>query len=1171
MFNQNRYILRSLVFHRRIHFAVALGVAAATAVLTGALLVGDSVRGSLRDLALDRLGNVEAILVGEHFFRQELADETSGSPEYPKSLAPLQPLVLLRGSAERPDPNTGEVAQRIGGVTLLGLPPAAWSANRAVPTGGGAFEPPPAGEVVFNQKLAEDLGAKVGDLVTLRLPEIGDLPRDSALAKKTDSVQSLARLKVRAVLAMQGWGRFELAPTQTEPRIAFLDLRSLQQRIGQYEGRTKRGFVNGLLATAAEGATPSLEDATDRLAASLKPHAEDYALRIEPVEKFDYLLLSSRRMVLSPELARAATSLKGEPSQAVVTYLANEIRFKEKRIPYSTIAGLDFAATPPLGPFLKSDGTPAAPLALGEVALIDWAADDLGAKVGDEIEVAYFEPESAHGRTVERTRKAKLTQILALSGRAEDPKLTPDFPGITDEADILSWDPPFSPFHREWVRSPGKDEEYWDAHRATPKAYVSLAQGAAWWGSRFGDVTSVRFASPADFAKEKPSKELWAAAAISLGEKIAAEVKPGPAGMAFRPVRAQQLMAASGSTPFDLLFLGFSFFIIIAAVMLVAILFQLGLDQRAKEIGLLAAVGVSWPQIRSWLGREGLIVALLGGIPGVLLGTAYAALMLWALCSPYLWLDAVTAPILSLHVTARSLVLGYVISAGICQLAVWWTLRRLARQAPRSLLAGRSEEAAPAAVQAGVWKWFTAAVALVAGGVLLMPLGWGLSGEAQAGAFFGTGAAVLAGLLCGVSGLLRRRVGGGGLAGRGLLGLSWRSLRRNRSRSTMTLGLVASASFLIIAMSAFRIDPAQFEIEKDSGNGGFAYVAQTDLPLLVDPAGYADPTVQDQLGFTPEEAKTLADTGTAVASLRVQPGDDASCLNLYQTTRPRLLGAPKRFLDSAGFAWAAARPVDPAETAEPWKMLERRLEPVGGVPRVPMVLDDATAQYGLKVGLGGTLRLVGERGEPFDAVLVGTLKNSILQGDVILSEADLLAHYPSRAGYQFFLIQTPPAFRETAVKLLRDRFGEYGFEAEASSNRIARFLAVQNTYLLTFQSLGGLGLLLGVLGLTAIQWRSVLERRGELALMQAVGFPTPRLGAMILLEGLWLLLGGLFLGAFAALFSVAPHLVSGSAALPVGMLAVSIGLVALAGTAASAAAIRAVAATPLLPALRGDS
>src|SRR5580765_6238098 len=61
---------RSLVFHRRGNLAVLLGVAVGTAVLTGALLVGDSLRGSLRDRALRQIGWVERALVSGRFFRQ---------------------------------------------------------------------------------------------------------------------------------------------------------------------------------------------------------------------------------------------------------------------------------------------------------------------------------------------------------------------------------------------------------------------------------------------------------------------------------------------------------------------------------------------------------------------------------------------------------------------------------------------------------------------------------------------------------------------------------------------------------------------------------------------------------------------------------------------------------------------------------------------------------------------------------------------------------------------------------------------------------------------------------------------------------------------------------------------------------------------------------------------
>ena len=69
-------VFRSLRFHARAHLGALLGAAVGSAVLIGALVVGDSVRGSLRDLALARLGKVQlALAANDRFFRTELAAE----------------------------------------------------------------------------------------------------------------------------------------------------------------------------------------------------------------------------------------------------------------------------------------------------------------------------------------------------------------------------------------------------------------------------------------------------------------------------------------------------------------------------------------------------------------------------------------------------------------------------------------------------------------------------------------------------------------------------------------------------------------------------------------------------------------------------------------------------------------------------------------------------------------------------------------------------------------------------------------------------------------------------------------------------------------------------------------------------------------------------------------
>src|SRR5215469_5977451 len=155
-----RFIFSSLTYHWRMNVAVALGVAVGTAVLTGALLIGDSVRGSLRHLMLDRLGRIDAVLVSDHTFNAALATELDATPDFSDEFESAAPAILLEGSVSQPD--SGARASR---VTLLGITDAFWKLGS-----GGPARPVTEGEVVLNEPLAEELGVKAGDNIVVRLP-----------------------------------------------------------------------------------------------------------------------------------------------------------------------------------------------------------------------------------------------------------------------------------------------------------------------------------------------------------------------------------------------------------------------------------------------------------------------------------------------------------------------------------------------------------------------------------------------------------------------------------------------------------------------------------------------------------------------------------------------------------------------------------------------------------------------------------------------------------------------------------------------------------------------------------------------------------------------------------------------------------------------------------------
>lgn len=1167
-----RLILSSLRFHWRTSLAVAAGVACATAVLTGALLVGSSVRGSLKDLVTDRLGLIDHLLVTDHFFRRELSDEVAASPNFDEEFAGVVPAILSLGTVEkrqtnRPaapsaDKTINERASGLAGsVTIVGCDDDFLSLGHGGPTAA-----PTGNDLVINRQLADEIGAGVGDEVILRVGRESEIPADSPLGRKTETTRSRS-LTVSEIIPAQGLGRFGLSPSQQLPQVAFVDVATLQDML------EKPGHVNALLVAAKSITAASSPEASERLQANFHPRLSDFGIQVEHVIRpppakptsdapstnkpvIDYYNLTCDRMLLPEAVVAAADRAWPQAKrQAAMTYLANEIAVgkgdKKKSVPYSIVTAIDpltASDDQTLGPLIDDQGKPLAPLGDDEIVLNSWAAKDMGVKVGDEITVSYFEPDTTHGQVKEATATFRLVAIAPLATKDEPPRaandsnLTPELPGVTDQASIDDWNPPF-PFESERIRQ--QDEDYWDDHRTTPKAFVSLNTGQRLWGSRFGNTTSIRVAPAADMSVE------------SLSAALLKELDPVTLGFALRPVKRFGLDAASGTTPFDLLFLGFSMFLIAAALMLVSLLFRLGMEQRAAEVGLMFGVGFASRRVRRMLGIEGLIVAAIGAAIGVDIGVGYAWVMLYGLRT--WWVDAVSTPFLTLHVDVMSLNIGFVAGILVCWLTIAVSLRRLGKTSICSLLGGRFASSASRSDKApGRRSVFVIAGSLVTA-VALLPLATQLSGEAQAGAFFGAGALVLTATLTAIRRRLDRSVSlttrpGSGAA----MHLAMRAAARNPLRSTLTIGLVASASFLIVAISAFQLNVSE------SGSGGFDLLATSSAPIYHD---LGDEDGRFELGVGNKAEKVLAQA--TVRSLRVEAGDDASCLNLFRPRRPQVLGVPSSMASDDTFQWGAT--VDDYD-ASPWQLLERELpNDEQGRAVVPVVLDQNTAMYSLHLaGVGATFEIENEQGQPIILQVVGLLKNSIFQGSLLIGEAHFERLYPVTSGYRMFLVRSADGDARTARATLETDLRDFGFDATLSSDRLRELMAVQNTYLSTFQTLGGLGLLLGTFGVAVVQLRSVLERRGELALMRAVGYANRRLGSLVMWESVALLLAGLGVGVLAASVVVLPHWLVGGAAVPWVSLLVTLALIVAAGLLASVMSVRATLRAPLLSALRGN-
>ncbi len=1171
---------RSLVHYWRSHVAVAIGVATCTAVVTGALLVGDSLRGSLLAAALERLGRVDYAMHYPGFFRAALADDIANAPDFARAFTQACPTIILRGSATHADSHS-----TAHDVTVLGVDARFWQ------LGAVACDPQVANaagrSVVLNQPLADDLGARVGDDVLLRLGKAAAVSPEVLLGRRDDATLTL-RLTVGGIIPGSDLGAFSLSPRQGQPRNAYVPLPVLQRALQQ------RDRINTVLVVAGPGAASTVPAATAALQSLFQQHAElaDFGVRLRSSEEHGYVAVESDGFLLSPPVETAACDAAKAtefPASAILAYLANTISVEtrlETAIPYSTVAACDLAPEL-LRSMTLTDGTPAPALAPGEILLNDWAARDLGANPGDSIRLSYYVT-GPLGRLDMQEATFRLRGVVRLAGGAADPGFTPEYAGVTDARSLSDWNPPF-PIDLRKVRD--RDEVYWDEHRATPKAFISLEDGQRLWAGqheRFGHLTSFRV-----YGRGRDGDESLASVESIFQRELLQRLDARQLGLRVDAVRARAVAASRGTTDFAGLFVGFSFFLIVSAALLVALLFRLGVERRAGQIGLLLALGLTRRRVGRWLLMEGTVVALVGAGVGVWAAGGYAWLMLLGLRS--WWAEAVNVPVLRLHAAPLSYAVGFAVGLLGAIVSIAWSLRGIARASPRALLAGivqagstvdvpgpqgellRGLKDMPTRRRVGMAPGGSArVVAMLAAGLagVLIALSLLTKLVPPTVAFFVGGTSLLVACLAGLGWWLQDvapppsavssqpRAAGPRFTGRAaVLRLGVRNARRHRGRSLLTAGLIASATFVITALAAMRLDVSRDADALRLATGGFTLMAESAVPLSFD---LNTPEGRTALNLSAQAQATLRDA--TFIPFRLKSGDETSCLNLYVPSQPRVLGAADVMIDRGGFAFATTLAKSKLERENPWTLLRTTL-PDGSIPAIA---DEAAVRWQLHLDIGGKLPITDEHGDEQRLRLVALLQGSVLQGEIIVAESQFTRLFPSIAGYGFYLVDAPAGRAADVKRTLEGDLVDFGFAVTPTARRLADLFAVQNAYLSAFQALGGLGLLLGTVGLAAVLLRNVWERRGELALLRTLGFSRAALGTLVLSENAFLVGAGLLAGLGSAAVVVAPHVVMRAAPVPWGSLLGTFAAVFVAGLLAGVLALASALRAPLLPALRSE-
>lgn len=660
-------LFRNLSYYWRSNLAVVLGVATAVAVLSGALLVGDSVRGSLRDLFVQRLGRTDHIVASTNFFRERLADELHSDPQFAQAFNGACPIIVLNGLV-----TDEQSRRRASGVQVYGVDDRFWKFHARE-----QVKAPADRDVLLSPDLARELGTGAGQSILLRIEKPSAIPAGSLHGRKDDLGRTV-RLTAREILTAPNLGEFSLRPSQGAVRAIFVPLARLQKDLDQ------AGKVNTILLSEASGDTDQRIARPALIARTLKDKfaLEDLGIKLRVLDERRGIALESDTAIITDELyasAKDAASRAGLAVSPILSYLANSIRIDDRDIPYSLVTAINAESFEVMTHEDAREHGHDADQTLAPILLNSWAANDLKARPGDVVTLEYYLWKD-EGLLSTHTARFQFAGIVPMTGQAADRDWVPDYPGITTTQNISDWDPPF-PVDLKRVRP--QDEQYWHQYRTTPKAFIPLEAAQQLWQSRYGKLTSLRLDA-------SPGKDA-ATYLETFKQSLRATLDPVTNGFSINPVRLEGLEASRGATDFGEYFVYFSFFLVASALLLASLFFKLGIEQRLREIGTLRAIGFPVALVRSLFLREGLVLAATGSILGMLGAVGYGELMMYGLRT--WWVDAVGTTNLSLHVSALSLLLGAAGGIIIALVCIAWTLRRLAGSSPQSLLTGSLDAA----------------------------------------------------------------------------------------------------------------------------------------------------------------------------------------------------------------------------------------------------------------------------------------------------------------------------------------------------------------------------------------------------------------------------------------------------------------------------------------------
>ena len=409
-------------------------------------------------------------------------------------------------------------------------------------------------EIIISENLAVRLSVNEGDNILLRIKKESLIPLNAPFVSDVENSVSF-RATIKHIAGKNELGRFFLKNSQTAPLNVFMPLERLNKLL-VFEEK-----ANTLLITGENLSELQIE--LD-LKQAWKP--KDAGLLFRDVEKSGETEIISERVFLDYQVFDSFGKQPG--AKPLLTYFVNGLSAKHSGL--NSITPYSFVSTLP-----ENKVQP------GEIIINQWLAADLNVGVTDSVWLTYFEIGPLR-KLVEKTTGFVVKEVVSMESPYADESLMPYLPGLSDAGDCAEWEAGV-PIDLDKIRD--KDEDYWDAFKGTPKAFISIKKAEELWSNRFGNYTAIRFDKGT--LNNEGFKSLFSAL-----------MNPADLGFMVVSVKEKGMYAAQNGVDFSQLFIGLSFFLLIAAILLTSLLFMLNLENRLPQIGTLSVVGFKQKQIR---------------------------------------------------------------------------------------------------------------------------------------------------------------------------------------------------------------------------------------------------------------------------------------------------------------------------------------------------------------------------------------------------------------------------------------------------------------------------------------------------------------------------------------------------------------------------------------------